>query len=608
MGDDVFSDIEHDNNPSFYGDHLMLASPYSAARGRGAPANKPDDPGAPSLPPAHDLVNSTLGLLNKIADMLNQPEVEITVVATENLVSTLVVMYLIRVAVGTDEIIVKRRYLEFKLYRDTLLRLFPLVIIPPIPEKHSLLSYVVNSLNNQGETELVEMRKRFFTRFLRDVVGHADSRLRQSPLTHKFLDPSYEMAWENALHEPPVLTLPTLLLLTNPVDTRDQNGLYVLLPMINGFDMARTHDNLLLLKKIDDDLRKLHDQKLLIDAKRHEFELKHSPLEPPSPKDAKSSPQETSLEQALVGSGDAETDFDHIPAALIKFESEFHATIKALTAIDKLNIRLVKNFKHMVHNLIELGGNLNNFSLQAYDLARGANNQLLAAIERFGLTIDLNFLTYEGFVQDHLIPEWEEPIHQMIQYVYAALVSIKFYKYKVIQYKLLYKLKFNKYQEVFGAVTMPALGGGNADLDHLEGLPSASLNQAIQKIKHAKQRGPIAHKKSWYGLFGGGSLYKQYTKKLADDNGAEPSDLPLKLGQYERELTKLNQLIALTNRDMHALTAELMGNYRQFVANLERKWLKLMIAYLRAGKLMFEENRDNFVELEKFLKGQDAVA
>lgn len=589
MGTDLFSDIEQDNNPSFYGDALILANPYNPSHSASTPADGTATI-RESSPDTNDLVNSTLGISNRIADFLKLPDLEILVVLLEHLVNTLVVVYLIQLGFSGDNddarIVVKRRYLEFKLFREQLIRLYPTVIVPPIPEKHTLMNYLVNSINQSHELGIIDLRKRYFTRFLNELLFNLDPRLRQLALTVKFLDPNYEMAWDNALREPPVLALPSLLLLANPVDTTDQNGLYVLLPLINGFDLNLSLDNLSLLTKINDDLQKLYVQKQLMDSKLKDFEQR--------------------LKVCLESEHDDQF-FHEIPVELVAFEREFHLQIKVLSELDKINTRKVKDYKSLIHNLIELGGNLNNFSLQVYDQTRGVDNSLSAAIEKFGLAIDLNFLNFEEFVQESLIPEWQEPVHQIIQYFYLALTLIKFYKYKVIQYKLLYKHKFQKYQEVFGVVVVPEIAQGKtADLDHLQGLPSASLSQAIQKIKSAKENGgrELRGKKSWYGIFGGGSNHnKQFSKKLQAESGesAPDGDIPGKLKQVERELTKLGQLIDLTTRDMNNLTSELINTYHAFLRQLECKWIWLMVAYLRQGRATFEENKKNFIEFKTLL-------
>ena len=81
-----------------------------------------------------------------------------------------------------------------------------------------------------------------------------------------------------------------------------------------------------------------------------------------------------------------------IPEELIQFEIKFHQTIKILTDLNKLNSKTTKNYKSMVDTLIDLGGNLNNFSLQVYQQKSGSNNELLEAIEKFGSTMDQSFL------------------------------------------------------------------------------------------------------------------------------------------------------------------------------------------------------------------------
>ena len=223
------------------------------------------------------------------------------------------------------------------------------------------------------------------------------------------------------MNEPPVNLIPDNLLLANPINPADQNGLYSLLPVVNGFDFNSNIDNLSSLKKINDDLYKLNDQVKLYELKGFEQDLKFS-----------------------------------IPDELIQFEIKFHQTIKNISDLNKLNVKTTKSYRSLVDTLIDLGGNLNNFSLQVYQQKSGSNNELLEAIEKFGSTMDQSFLNFESFILNQLIPQWQEPVDQMILYFHGSLNLIKFYKYKVIQFKILYKLKFNKFQQL---INLTNIGG-----------------------------------------------------------------------------------------------------------------------------------------------------
>ena len=669
--DNLFEDIEQDNNPSFYGNPSILNDPYRPIQPPPPPQQQqqqhqeneskqshtksPKPPlqsinsgtsnAHPQLQPQHkhkhntllnngypnELVNSTIGLSNRILELLNDPQLQVDIINSEKLVNSSVIVYTIELSSPTTKIVVKRRYSEFKSLRDNLLKLFPTLIIPPIPEKHSILSYLLNTINHSHEISIIEMRKRYFKMFLDDLIFQLDYKLKNCPLLHKFFDPNYELCWYNALNEPPVSLIPDNLLLANPINPADQNGLYSLLPIVNGFDFNSHIDNLSNLKKINEDLYKLNDQVKLYELKGFEQDLEFS-----------------------------------IPEELIQFEIKFHQTIKILTDLNKLNSKTTKNYKSMVDTLIDLGGNLNNFSLQVYQQKSGSNNELLEAIEKFGSTMDQSFLNFESFILNQLVPQWQEPVDQLILYLQNSLGLIKFYKYKIVQFKILYKLKFNKFQQLInltniGGVSSSGSGGsgllasristdndsnnsnnsgnnnnndGDLDtenFDHLKELNSPTINNALKNLSAKK----ISKKSSWYGLFGGNNQTKKFNFQLpieepttatgsseqqsqqqlapnspqreqqqqqqSQSHHLHQTSIRFKLNHIEKELNKLNQLIELCNQDMHKLTEALVNTFEEFLLKIERKWLQLMITYIQNCKNMFEANLTNWKEFKESL-------
>ena len=620
-----------------------------------------------------DLVNSTLGLSNQITQLLEASDLTIDVINSERLINSSIIVYTIQLqspSVVHSKIVVKRRYSEFKSLRDNLLKLFPTLIVPPIPEKHSILSYLLNSINLNNESNIIELRRRFFKLFLNDLILDSNIELKKCPLLHKFLDPNYELCWYNALNEPPVSYLPNNLLLANPVNPADQNGLYSILPIVNGFNIGSNSDNLSSLKKINDDLAKLNDLMKLFE-----------------------------LGEIKTGGGHFEDDLKFtIPQELITFDTKFHKIITGLSFLNKLDIKTTKDYKSLINVLIDLGGNLNNFSLQIYHQkphhlrqqqqnqqqpdtsmfseSETRNNALSEAIEKFGSTMDQVFLNFENFVLNQLIPQWQEPIHQLVQYNQTALNLIKFYKYKIIQFKILYKLKFNKFQQL---ITINSLNGGGKlsddvgktmgvsgkppsftkshpqeeedavvinSLDHLKELNSPTLNNALKNISMKK----VQKKSSWYGLFGGNNQTKKFNFQLPVEqtNGTTPeagerassestqpptgsassaapligsssssstvqtmipsshtSSIKFKIQHLEKELDKINQLIELCNKDMQHLTQALMATFEEFIKKLERKWLIIMINYIRNGKALFEENLTTWQSFKSSLINED---
>lgn len=559
---DVFPDIEQDNNPLFYHQPQLPARPPGKNEAH-------DTEGFVEFSLA-DLVKDSLGLSQRIKKMLASPTVQIDAILTERIVNSSIVVYLVELkAEKHDPIIVKRRYSEFKSLRDNLIRLFPTVVMPPIPEKHTLLTYLLNSIDNSKELLVIDVRKRYFRKFLSDLVLETTPQVRSCPLVAKFFDPGYELCWENAVHEPPVSFLPQNLLLANPIDPPNQNGLYLLLPSVTGFDLTAT-DNLPSLKKLDDDLHKLHSEVRLAALKdMHASELP-----------------------------DEEAFFGTIPASLIKAEKDFHQNIKVLTDLHRLNAKNIRTWRLRIDVLIELGGNLNNFSLQIHEMVTADNNQLSLLIERFGLTIDSTFLTYEHFLHGHIIPKWEEPINQFLQYNHSALQVAKFYKYKLLQYKLLYKLKFHKALELSHSHSPKSL-------KHLKDLNinSPSISSAIERMEQKQRKHSLSGKRSWYGLFGGNKASFSLPEEPHSASAVDHNGQPAAPGgdHIEKELAKLEQLILLANEDMAVLTSTLVLNFDEFRAKMEKKWLMALLDFVRAGKQVFTDNLASWSDLKDYV-------
>lgn len=582
----------------------MLADPYGH--------NKNKDVSTDVHP---DLVNSTIGLSNKIVQLINHPKVHVEIVGSELLMSLLVIVYAIELSAGDTNLVVKRRYSEFRSLRDGITRLYPTEVIPPIPGKHSFLTYLINSINNSKELLIIETRKRYFSRFLSDICTHP--RLRQCPLVHKFLDPNYEMCWQDAMAEPPILMVPDNLLRANPMNPTDQNGLYSLLPIVNGYDYTGP-DHLSNLKKVGDDLAK----------------------------------STTIIRTQIGGDSDNSGPDDTISLLtspgfqqLANMESTFHQSIKVLEDLTKLNTRTVRNVKAVVNNLIELGGNLNNFSLQIHGISDNAN-ELGMLVEKFGSAIDSSFLNFEAFLVSTLIPQWQEPMHQLVQYYQSALHTIKFYKYKVVQYRLVHRARAARMHDLDGLTSNYHSHLKLRDLRSVD-IDSPSINQAIRRIELKQKR--LRGKKSWYGLFGGRknglntipgdpvevfpeqnseteihenatpqnstiadeatapntTIVNNTTENVAttDDNSEKTNSANFgvnayktRISQLEKEVEQYNQLIELTTRDLRTLTDHVTANLQAFSLMVEEKWLRIMIGFLQGGQQMFRENIQNWQE------------
>ncbi|GAB5587093.1 Sorting nexin [Umbelopsis nana] len=128
------------------------------------------------------------------------------------------VAYNIRVG----DIETRRRYSEFESLRKALMRLYPTVIVPPIPEKHSITDYAAIQKSVKDDVVMIEKRKRMLQSFLNRVLNH--SKLGSEHVFHRFLESG--VSWSEVLHSPPLSTLPKnpLHVSLAPKSTGDMQG------------------------------------------------------------------------------------------------------------------------------------------------------------------------------------------------------------------------------------------------------------------------------------------------------------------------------------------------------------------------------------------------
>jgi hypothetical protein len=83
------------------------------------------------------------------------------------------------------------RYSEFESLRDSLVRLYPTLIIPPIPSKNSISDYAVKQTKAKEDTTMIASRRRMLQTFLNRLATHPI--LSNEHVFHRFLDG--EVSW-----------------------------------------------------------------------------------------------------------------------------------------------------------------------------------------------------------------------------------------------------------------------------------------------------------------------------------------------------------------------------------------------------------------------------
>ncbi|EGN92207.1 hypothetical protein SERLA73DRAFT_191464 [Serpula lacrymans var. lacrymans S7.3] len=122
----------------------------------------------------------------------------------------------------------RHRYSEFESLRGSLVKLYPTLIIPPIPSKQTIGDYAVKQAKAKEDAAMIARRKRMLQTFLNRIGRHPI--LSNDHVFHRFLDG--EVSWTEVLHSPPLSLLPKNILKAPSHNPTDQNAspAYAVLP------------------------------------------------------------------------------------------------------------------------------------------------------------------------------------------------------------------------------------------------------------------------------------------------------------------------------------------------------------------------------------------
>ncbi|EPQ56404.1 PX-domain-containing protein [Gloeophyllum trabeum ATCC 11539] len=122
----------------------------------------------------------------------------------------------------------RHRYSEFESLRLNLVKLYPTLIIPPIPSKQSLGDYAIKQGKAKEDAAMIARRKRMLQTFLNRIAKHPI--LSNEHVFHRFLDG--EVSWTEVLNSPPISLLPKNILKAPSHNPTDQSSLqaYAALP------------------------------------------------------------------------------------------------------------------------------------------------------------------------------------------------------------------------------------------------------------------------------------------------------------------------------------------------------------------------------------------
>ncbi|KAG9125140.1 Sorting nexin, cytoplasm-to-vacuole targeting pathway/endosomal sorting [Ceratobasidium sp. 392] len=121
----------------------------------------------------------------------------------------------------------RRRYSEFESLRNSLSKLYPTLIVPPIPSKQSLGDYAIKQSKAKEDTSLIARRRRMLQVFLNRIARHPI--LSNEHVFHRFLE--RDVSWSEVLHSPPLVNLPKNILKAPAHNPTESGPAYASLPV-----------------------------------------------------------------------------------------------------------------------------------------------------------------------------------------------------------------------------------------------------------------------------------------------------------------------------------------------------------------------------------------
>lgn len=291
--------------------------------------------------------------------------------------------------IKTGDLEVRRRYSEFASLRDALTRLHPTLIVPPIPEKHTMADYAANPTNAKQDQQIIDLRKRMLAVFLNRCRRMEE--IRTDGVWWRFLDPN--ASWSEVLHSHPVASIPKSILKAPPLDPANPTPAHNYLPIPAASAKLKTvagtnHDN----------------SSGHIQAGPHAF--------------GRFPPEGHNL-------GEQELD-----PYFISYESSIKELEQLLTGpMEKVNRRTLSHLSSLAADLCELGSVYNAFAVSEQAPSLGP------AIERIGQAADLSYIATEE-LSGSLGASFAEPMREHAQFAGVVRSVLKYRVLKRVQQDL----------------------------------------------------------------------------------------------------------------------------------------------------------------------------
>ncbi|KAF9737693.1 Sorting nexin-41 [Paraphaeosphaeria minitans] len=485
--------------------------------------------------------------------------------------------------IATGGMEVRRRYSEFASLRATLVNLHPTLIIPPIPEKHSMADYAAKPTRAKEDAGIIELRKRMLAVFLNRCRTMKE--VLEDGVFWRFLDP--HTSWNEVLHAPPVSNIPKQILKAPPLDTANPSQAHSYLPVPSSSAKLKSSGS---------------------------TSSSGTPNAPPDHAVQPSVAAHSTSGPQVFGRFPPESKSmteEQLDPYFVNFETSSKELENLLQgSMEKVNRRTLSHLSALGEDLAELGARFNAFSLSEQ------SQSLAGAIEKTGQAVDSTYIA-TAELSSSLSASFAEPMRESAQF--AGVVR------SVLRYRVLKRIQeeMTKDELQKKRALLESLEHSEAEAKRLElhlsgtGYPQPARSRATSSseqrssghdrrseedtasidsdfppthadVPSSSQGSPEAstmglnspHKKSPSGNFVTNKLFGPITHAFRGMADVDPERTRRdQIGKTRESLHQLEQAVVVAEKDTKDASAGVLKDLRRFQAEKENDLRRYMIEF-----------------------------
>ncbi|KAJ9211932.1 hypothetical protein DTO166G4_6460 [Paecilomyces variotii] len=516
------------------------------------------------------------------------------------------IVYTIR----TGDLEVRRRYSEFASLRQTLVNLHPTLVMPPIPEKHTMADYAAKPTKAKEDAAIIDLRKRMLAVFLNRCRKMKE--VREDGVFWRFLDPN--ASWSEVLHSHPAASVPKNNLKAPPLDPANPTPAHAWLPVPSS------------------------SAKLKSTSGTTGTGIPTSPSEyAATPSTAAHTTPGPQVLGRFPPSSRTLSEKDLDPY-FINFEASTRELELLLQGnIEKVNRRTLAHLSSLSSDLMELGARYNGFSLSEQ------SPTVAAAIERIGQAADTSYIATEE-LSNSLSASFAEPMRESAQFASVVRSVLRYRVLKRVQEEMTRdelakkktlldslersELEAKRIEQYLQNASSPSLAtkprrslstssAVSSSTDPAEVRPSSAEDTASidsdfppthgetvtshpSASQGSAEPAPIptpVHRKSPSGNFVTNKIFGRISHAVHGFVDVDPERTRRdQIGKTKESLLQLEQALEVSEKDVKDASAGVLADLKRFQREKEDDLRRYMVAYARCHLDWARKNLETWTE------------